>query len=201
MYFYNNICKISDNFDVDENEPKLLLEYQGTTMQQRRPNYYPTNLSCCVCQEDFSTMDSFEEHIQIHSDDTDFEYLTTMSKLLVMCSIFRIRNLILLFNFSDNPIFIIGYRLCKNSHHFCFEFETLTDDLVIEKIVIVQSRSFYYVHNMRVPYKCPENRKDRFFVDSHLFTIHVEQPIILICHTESSKETRIIEQHHFMVSF
>lgn len=95
----------------------------------------------------------------------------------------------------------MSYSLCKNSHYFCFEFESMLESLIIDKIIIVQSRSLYYVHNMSVPYKLPEDGKERFFVDSHLFTIHMEQPIVLICHMESSMETRIIEQHHFMVNY
>ncbi|KNC24203.1 hypothetical protein FF38_02178 [Lucilia cuprina] len=179
----DNISNVlqEDNLEVDESIAPIPLEYQASLMQIHNENYNPTNMSCCICEEDFSSMDTYEEHIQKHGDDTDFEFLNTMSKF-------------------DNPIFKMTYRLCKNSHYFCFEFETQLENIIIDKIIIVQSRSFYYVHNMRVPYKCPENGKDRFFVDSHLFTIHIEQPIVLICHLESNKETHIVEQHHFMRS-
>ncbi|XP_065368580.1 uncharacterized protein LOC135961041 isoform X2 [Calliphora vicina] len=177
----NSNILLEDNLEIDENEMKIPLEYQGSAMQLCKENFFPTNMSCCICQEDFSTMDTYEEHIQKHGDESDFEYLTTMSKF-------------------DTPIFKMSYSLCKNSHYFCFEFETMLEHLIIDKIIVVQSRSLYYVHNLRVPYKLPKNGKDRFFVDSHLFTIHLEQPIVLICHMESSIETRIIEQHHFMRS-
>lgn len=98
-------------------------------------------------------------------------------------------------------MFTLSYRLCKNSHYFCFDIETKTENLVIEKIIIVQSRSMYYVHNTRVPYDMPDSGCEQFFVDCHLFTIYTEQPIVLICHLKDNKETRIIEQHHFMVSW
>ncbi|KAM7345109.1 uncharacterized protein ACRADG_011556 isoform 2-T3 [Cochliomyia hominivorax] len=170
-----------EDYEFDENEEIKFLEYQGTIRQRRLEDYHPTNMSCCICQESFTTIETYEEHIQKHGEDTDFEFLTTMDK-------------------QSTPIFKINYRLCKNSHYFCFEIETDMDDLIIEKIIIVQSRSFYYVHNMQVPYKCPETGKDRFFVDSHLFTIHVEQPIVLIFHRENINEIRIIEHHNFMRS-
>lgn len=69
------------SYEIDEDSPEHKLAYQGTTMQQRRENYYPTNMTCCICQLDFSTMDSYEEHIQMHNDETDFEYLKELSQL------------------------------------------------------------------------------------------------------------------------
>ena len=75
-------CNI-DNIEVDEEEPKKPLKYQGTTMQPRSPGYYPTNASCCICEEEFPTIKEFEEHIQQHGEDTDFEYLKTMKHMYV----------------------------------------------------------------------------------------------------------------------
>uniref|UniRef100_A0A1I8Q9M8 C2H2-type domain-containing protein n=1 Tax=Stomoxys calcitrans TaxID=35570 RepID=A0A1I8Q9M8_STOCA len=178
---HQQLCPLQVNYEIDEDSPVYPLQYEGTTMQERRHNFYPTNMSCYICQEDFTTMNGYEEHIQIHNDGKDFEYLKELSQF-------------------DSPIFTMTYRLCKNSHHFCFTIETDRFDLMIEKIIIVQSRSMFYVHNMRVPYAMPASRRENFFVDSHLFTIFVEQPIILICHLASSKETIIIEEHHFMRS-
>lgn len=66
---------------VDKDEPKNLLEYQGTTMQQRLANYRLTNVGCFICQEDFSTMDQYEDHIIKHNDESEFEFLNSMSKL------------------------------------------------------------------------------------------------------------------------
>lgn len=68
-------------YEVDENSPVHALQYEGTVMQERRKNYFPTNMSCFICQEDFSTMVAYEEHIQIHNDESDFEYLKQLSKL------------------------------------------------------------------------------------------------------------------------
>ncbi|XP_073812312.1 uncharacterized protein [Musca autumnalis] len=166
-------------YEVDESSPVQELQYEGTKMQERRPNYFPTNMSCLICQEDFSTMLAYEEHIQIHNDENDFEYVKQLSRF-------------------DSPIFNVNYQLCKNSHHFCFNLKTDTEDIIIERIIIVQSRSMFYVHNMRVPYPMPENNCEKFYVDSHLFTMFVEQPIVIIFHLAGNKNIRIIEEHHFM---
>lgn len=71
---------ILEQIEVDNDEPKNPLEYQGTIMKQRVPNYCATNMSCSICQADFSTMENYEDHIQKHNDETDFEYLNTMCK-------------------------------------------------------------------------------------------------------------------------
>lgn len=73
-------------------------------------------------------------------------------------------------------------------------------NIIIEKLVIVQTRSFYYVNNTRVPYALGADGKDHFFVDSHLFRRSVVQPIVVVFHEESSKEVLNVEQHHFYVS-
>ncbi|TMW45576.1 hypothetical protein DOY81_009344 [Sarcophaga bullata] len=62
------ILSAEDNVEVDEEEARKPLKYQGTTMQPRSPNYYPTNASCCICEEEFPTMKAFEEHIQQHGE-------------------------------------------------------------------------------------------------------------------------------------
>ncbi|XP_075170008.1 uncharacterized protein LOC142241985 [Haematobia irritans] len=176
-----NLPSIQTNYEIDQESPVNILQYEGTTMKPRNDNFQPSNMSCYICQASFSTMDSYEEHIQMHNDETDFEFSKQLSSF-------------------EKPIFTLSYRLCKDSHHFGFTIETETDDLIIEKIIIVQSRSMFYVHNMRVPYAMPENKCEHFYVDSHLFTVFVEQPIILISHLANHKDTRIIEEHHFMRS-
>lgn len=71
---------ILDNYEIDEDIEKISLEYQRTALLKRKDNYIPTNMSCCICQEDFITMESYEEHIQKHGEESDFEFLNTMVK-------------------------------------------------------------------------------------------------------------------------
>ncbi|XP_061399349.1 uncharacterized protein LOC133335062 [Musca vetustissima] len=175
-----NLSSMQVTNEVDETSSVHELQYEGTLLQERRKNYFPNNMSCIICQEDFSTMTDYERHIQIHNDESDFEYVKEMSRF-------------------DSPIFKVNYQLCKNSHYFCFNLQTTSEDLIIERIIIVQSRSMFYVHNMRVPYAMPENKCEQFYVDSHLFTMFVEQPIVVIAHLENDKNNRIIEEHHFML--
>ncbi|XP_075170009.1 uncharacterized protein LOC142241986 [Haematobia irritans] len=172
---------LEETYKIDENSPEDNLQYQGTLVQKRRQNYRPTNMSCCICQLDFTNMEDYEEHIQIHNSENDFEFL----KELTM---------------RQSPIFTVSYRLCQNSHHFAFMMKTMEKNLIIEKIIIVQSRSMFYVNNMNVPYAMPHSGSEEFFIDSHLFTMFLEQPIIFICHLKNNNEERFIEEHHFMRS-
>uniref|UniRef100_A0A1I8P464 C2H2-type domain-containing protein n=1 Tax=Stomoxys calcitrans TaxID=35570 RepID=A0A1I8P464_STOCA len=170
---------LEENYKIDENSPQLGLQYQGTLVQRRLSNYRPTNLSCYICQLNFSTMDSYEEHIQTHNVENDFEFLKQLTV-------------------NESPIFTVSYRLCENSHVFCFIIETNMENLIIEKIIIVQTRSMFNVDNMRGSYAMPANGRDEFYLDSHMFTMYVEQPIIIICHPNDNKDERFIEEHHFM---
>lgn len=103
--------------------------------------------------------------------------------------------------YSDASTFVMSYQLCKNSHHFCFQLETKVENLIIEKIIIIQSRSMFYVNNMCVPYDMPPSGYEYFYVDSHLFTMFVEQPTIVIYHRKDNEHVRYIEEHHFKVTY
>lgn len=103
--------------------------------------------------------------------------------------------------YSDASTFVMSYQLCKNSHHFCFQLETKVENLIIEKIIIIQSRSMFYVNNMCVPYDMPPSGYEYFYVDSHLFTMFVEQPIIVIYHRKDNEHVRYVEEHHFKVTY
>lgn len=63
----------------------------------------------------------------------------------------------------------------------------------------MQTRSVIYALNLKVPYEMPAEGHDNFYVDSHLFTLHMEYPIVLVCHLKESKEIRIVEEHHLTV--
>uniref|UniRef100_A0A1A9WWT9 C2H2-type domain-containing protein n=1 Tax=Glossina brevipalpis TaxID=37001 RepID=A0A1A9WWT9_9MUSC len=181
----NNSIADSNNAEpedqVDETSQMYQLEYQGSTMQKRDDDFYLTNSGCCICQENFESMSVFEEHVQKHSDDSDFEFLNSLSKF-------------------EPPIFSMHYRLCKDSHKLCVTFTSSSkDDLVIEKIILVQTRSMIYMNNLKIPYDMPVQGYDSFYVDSQLFALHVEHPIVLVGHLKESKEIRIVEEHHLTI--
>lgn len=93
----------------------------------------------------------------------------------------------------------LSYQTCVDSHYFGFTLETQLKNLVIEKFIIVQSRQFFYVYNNMLPVEFTESGKLVFFVDSHVFMILREQPIV-ICYSQlvDSKRQHYVEQHHFM---
>lgn len=93
----------------------------------------------------------------------------------------------------------LSYRTCVDSHYFGFTLETQLKDIVIEKFTIVQSRQFYYVYNNRMPLKVTESGQLIFFVDSHVFTILREQPIVIgYSQLVNGQRHHYVEQHHFM---
>uniref|UniRef100_A0A1A9ZI42 C2H2-type domain-containing protein n=1 Tax=Glossina pallidipes TaxID=7398 RepID=A0A1A9ZI42_GLOPL len=168
--------------EIDESSQAYQLQYQGTTMQERNNDFYLTNTGCGICQENFETMSAFEEHLQKHSDDSDFEFLNSLTKF-------------------ESPTFSMHYKYCKDSHKLCITFVSTTkDNLVIERIILVQTRSVIYALNQKVPYEMPAEGYDNFYVDSQLFTLHMEYPIVLVCHLKESKEIRIVEEHHLTIS-
>lgn len=83
-YLFYLLCK--QNLEIDETIPPKCLVYQGSSMQQRDADFLPNNMSCFICQKLFSSIEFFEEHIQTHGDDTDFEYLSQLHKLFVFFS-------------------------------------------------------------------------------------------------------------------
>ncbi|XP_053966431.1 putative helicase MOV-10 isoform X2 [Anastrepha ludens] len=163
---------------VDENAPMHEVLYEGSMHQKHTSTFQLSSMGCYVCRLNFSSPASFEDHVEEHGDESDFKILKDYSK-------------------SASPIFKLSYNLCINSHYFRFNLESTRPNIVIDKLVIVQSRSFYYVHNTRVPYELGADGKDNFFVDSHLFRKSVVQPIVVVFHDKSSKEMRYVEQHHF----
>ncbi|XP_054739971.1 uncharacterized protein LOC129245675 [Anastrepha obliqua] len=163
---------------VDENAPMHEVLYEGSMQQKHTSPFQLSSMGCYVCRLNFSSPASFEDHVEEHGDESDFKILKDYSK-------------------SASPIFKLSYNLCINSHYFRFNLESTRPNIVIDKLVIVQSRSFYYVHNTRVPYELGADGKDNFFVDSHLFRKSVVQPIVVVFHDKSSKEMRYVEQHHF----
>uniref|UniRef100_A0A0A1WWI7 Putative helicase mov-10-B.1 n=1 Tax=Zeugodacus cucurbitae TaxID=28588 RepID=A0A0A1WWI7_ZEUCU len=168
---------LTGSLEVDENAPTHELLYEGSQLQLRIPSFQLTNMGCYICQKNFISPNDFEEHVLSHGDESDFKILEGYEK----CA---------------TPIFKLSYNICKNSHYFRFNLESLKPNIVIEKLVIVQTRTFYYVNNTRVPYALDANRKDSFFVDSHLFRKGVVQPIVVVFH-EASLPMHNVEQHHF----
>ncbi|XP_037955771.1 uncharacterized protein LOC119685538 [Teleopsis dalmanni] len=162
--------------EVDPNSKHHVLNYEGKKKQTSIQNYHMTNMGCYICQENFSSHGEFEKHVQKHGDETDFEILETYEKF-------------------DNSNITLSYQLCKNSQFFLFTLKTSLKRITIEKIIIVQSKCFSYIKNASVPYEMPENGCDTFYVDSNIFRIYVEQPIMICYRYEGDI---YIEQHHFL---
>lgn len=90
---------------------------------------------------------------------------------------------------------------CLNSHKFCFVVESFADKvIVVDKIIIVQMRDFLEINSIPLPVEV-QMSSVKFFLDSQVFELHSEIPIVVICHIKDTPETRIIEQHHFMVGW
>ncbi|XP_017473968.1 PREDICTED: putative helicase MOV-10 isoform X1 [Rhagoletis zephyria] len=167
-----------ESLQVEDNAPTHELLYEGSLEQERESVFQLTNMGCYICQMNFGSPTSFEEHVEEHGDESDFKLLKDYFK-------------------SVRPVFELSYNVCKNSHYFRFNLVSIRRNIVIEKLVIVQTRTFYYVHNTRVPYALGADRKDHFFVDCHLFRKGVVQPIVVVFHDKFNKQKRYVEQHHF----
>ncbi|CAD7012028.1 unnamed protein product [Ceratitis capitata] len=169
---------ITGSLQVDDNAPTHELLYEGSQEQERSATFQLTNMGCYICQMNFTSPDDFENHVETHGDESDFEILNNYNK-------------------STTSIFKLSYNICKDSHYFRFNLAAVRPNIIIEKLVVVQTRTFYYVNNTRVPYALGEDCSDYFFVDSHLFRKGVVQPIVVVFHERSNKGKRVVEQHHF----
>ncbi|XP_055916357.1 putative helicase mov-10-B.1 [Eupeodes corollae] len=168
--------EVSEEFCADDKEFDLV--FQGGCSQQINANFIQLSTACFICQEIFKTQSEFEDHVSIHGFESDFEFIRSLK--------------------SANNIFEITYRLCNKSHYFCFTLKSVEKDVIIDKIIIVQTKSMHFLKNDRVPYELSPDGIDSFFVDSHLFTIGVEQPLIVIYRHKSDKLVRFVEEHHFL---
>ncbi|XP_062135558.1 uncharacterized protein LOC133845192 isoform X1 [Drosophila sulfurigaster albostrigata] len=171
---------ITQKFVLDEKAESVPLKYQKTQKQQRYVDFELSSLGCYVCQRNFESIEKYEEHIEYHGDESDFESLQQMTK-------------------RAEPMLTLSYQTCVDSHYFGFTLQTELNDLVIEKFIIVQSRQFYYVHNSRLPVEVPATGQLIFFVDSHVFMILREQPIVIgYSQLVNGQRQHYVEQHHFM---
>ncbi|XP_017106936.2 uncharacterized protein [Drosophila bipectinata] len=167
---------ITEEYVLDQKSEAMPLKYQKTHVQKAVTNFELSSFGCYICQVNFETIEKYEEHVEYHGDESDFKSLKKMEKL-------------------TTPMVTLSYQTCVNSHYFGFTMKTNHKDLVVEKFVIVQLRQFYYVYNARMPMKVSESGELVFFVDSHVFMILREMPIV-IGFTSGGK--RYVEQHHFM---
>ncbi|ALC41938.1 CG6701, partial [Drosophila busckii] len=175
---------ITQKLTLDENAESVPLMYQKTQKQQRNADFELSSLGCYICQSNFDSIEKYEEHIEYHGDESDFESLRAMAK-------------------NPEPMIKLSYQTCVDSHYFAFTLETQLkqQQLTIEKFIIVQSRQFYYVSNNRLLDVDENQQTDRqlYFVDSHVFMILREQPIV-ICFSQlvNGQRQHYVEQHHFM---
>ncbi|KRG05413.1 uncharacterized protein LOC6580910 isoform X2 [Drosophila mojavensis] len=170
---------IAQKYVLDEEAESIPLKYQKTQKQHRDLDFELSSMGCYICQCNFDSIEKYEEHIEYHGDESDFESLQKMTKY--------------------QPMLKLSYRTCVDSHYFGFTLETQLKDIVIEKFTIVQSRQFYYVYNNRLPLEVTESGQLIFFVDSHVFTILREQPIVIgYSQLVNGQRHHYVEQHHFM---
>ncbi|EDV56098.2 uncharacterized protein Dere_GG22453 [Drosophila erecta] len=167
---------LAEEYKLDTNATATLLKYQKTLLLKPQKDFELNSLGCYICQENFETIEKYEEHVEYHGDDSDFQSLKKMVKY-------------------PSSMVSLSYQNCVDSHYFGFTLKTFRSDLVVEKFIIVQLRQFYYVYGAQMPLHVPESGELVFFVDSHVFMILREQPIIIAFIIQG---TRYVEQHHFM---
>ncbi|XP_023160074.2 uncharacterized protein LOC111592226 isoform X2 [Drosophila hydei] len=171
---------ITQKYVLDEAAESVPLKYQKTQKQHRNLDFELSSMGCYICQCNFDSIEKYEEHVEYHGDESDFESLQEMTKY-------------------GQPMLKLSYRTCVDSHYFGFSLETQLKDIVIEKFIIVQSRQFYYVYNNRLPLEVDESGQMVFFVDSHVFMILREQPIVIgYSQQVNGQRYHYVEQHHFM---
>ncbi|XP_039480377.1 uncharacterized protein LOC120444635 [Drosophila santomea] len=167
---------LTAEYKLDTNATATLLKYQKTLLLSPQKDFELNSLGCYICQENFETIEKYEEHVEYHGDDSDFQSLKKMEKF-------------------SSPIVSLSYQSCVDSHYFGFTLKTYRRDLIVEKFIIVQLREFYYVYSAQMPLQVPESGELVFFVDSHVFMILREQPIVIGLTIQGK---RYVEQHHFM---
>ncbi|XP_022223596.2 uncharacterized protein LOC111074918 [Drosophila obscura] len=168
--------KIIEQYVLDTAATAMPLKYQKTQVMQSSTSFELNSMGCYICEDHFESIEKYEEHVEHHGDESDFKSLEKMTKF-------------------SSPMVTLSYQTCVDSHYFGFTLKTDLKDVVVQKFIIVQSRQFYYVYNGRMPLTMPENGEKVFFVDSHVFTILREMPIVI---GFTSKGQRYVEQHHFM---
>ncbi|XP_002138690.3 uncharacterized protein [Drosophila pseudoobscura] len=167
---------IIEQYVLDTAATAMPLKYQKTLIMGTSTNFELNSLGCYICETHFESIEKYEEHVEHHGDESDFKSLEKMTKF-------------------SKPLVTLSYQTCVDSHYFGFTLKTDLKDVVVQKFIIVQLRQFYYVYNRRMPVTMPESGEMVFFVDSHVFTILREMPIVI---GFTSKGQRYVEQHHFM---
>ncbi|KAH8309305.1 hypothetical protein KR059_008042 [Drosophila kikkawai] len=167
---------ITEEYKLDSQAAATILKYQKTQVQMPPKDFELDSMGCYICQVNFETIEKYEEHVEYHGDESDFKSLKKMEKL-------------------SSPKLTVSYQTCVDSHYFGFTLKTEFKDLVVNKFIIVQSRQFYYVNNARMPLEVSESGELVFFVDSHVFMILREMPIVI---GFTCNGLRYVEQHHFM---
>ncbi|XP_033152218.1 DNA-binding protein SMUBP-2 isoform X2 [Drosophila mauritiana] len=163
-------------YKLDTDVKPTLLKYQKILLLQSDKDFELNSLGCYICQENFETIEKYEEHVEYHGDESDFQSLKKMEKY-------------------PESFVSLSYQTCVDSHYFGFTLKTHHKDLVVEKFIIVQLRQFYYVYGAQMPLPVTASGELVFFVDSHVFMILREQPIVIGFTIRGQK---YVEQHHFM---
>lgn len=80
-FLFHTFFKYSSTFLVDEKVPRKNLIYEGTMVQKRTNKFLETNLCCCICQQNFTTIVAFEDHIERHGVASNYELAGQLTKL------------------------------------------------------------------------------------------------------------------------
>lgn len=65
---------------LDEEAESIPLKYQKTQKQHRDLDFELSSMGCYICQCNFDSIEKYEEHIEYHGDESDFESLQKMTK-------------------------------------------------------------------------------------------------------------------------
>lgn len=65
---------------LDEEAESIPLKYQKTLEQHRNLDFELSSMGCYFCQCNFGSIEKYEEHIEYHGDESDFESLQKMTK-------------------------------------------------------------------------------------------------------------------------
>lgn len=67
-------------YKLDTDVKPTLLKFQKRLLLQSDKDFELQSLGCYICQENFETIEKYEEHVEYHGDESDFQSLKKMKK-------------------------------------------------------------------------------------------------------------------------
>ncbi|XP_055384568.1 putative helicase mov-10-B.1 isoform X2 [Condylostylus longicornis] len=168
----------SDDYEIENNSVLEFLEFQSCVRTEKNNQFVSTNFACYICQQNLSPTD-LQDHIPIHNDMTDFEWLKN--------------------NPSDlNANFEVFYQTCRNQYYLKFTMKTKKNNIKIRRIITIRSNSITTLKRNDEDNDILKSGLCSFVVDRHIFNIDTEQPVVVIYQMENINE--IFIEHYFMRS-